>query len=83
MGADLQDADLSGADLKGADLRGIDLEGADLSGADMRKAIVFTTEQLKSAIIDERTKLPEDFEPFKEEILKKQRERDKAVREVK
>jgi len=54
--ADLQNATLRGAllytDLREADLRGADLSGADLSGA-----------YLVSAIYDEKTSWPDDFNP--------------------
>ncbi|MBV8886786.1 MAG: pentapeptide repeat-containing protein [Chroococcidiopsidaceae cyanobacterium CP_BM_RX_35] len=68
-GADLLGADLSGAHLLGADLSGVhllgailretDLSGADLSGADLREVKHLTQEQVKEAITDENTQLPD------------------------
>jgi uncharacterized protein YjbI with pentapeptide repeats len=53
-GAGLRDAYLRRADLERADLREAHLEGADLKGA---KGL--TEEQIRQAIIDENTKLPD------------------------
>ncbi|RLJ00708.1 MAG: hypothetical protein DRP11_05515 [Candidatus Aenigmatarchaeota archaeon] len=49
----MEGANLQRADLEGADLRGAHLEGADLTGA-----TGLTKEQIKSAMIDEKTCLP-------------------------
>lgn len=62
-GADLSGADLTGADLTGADLRAVNLtgtalKGAILDGADLSGAIGLTREQLASARLDRRTRLP-------------------------
>lgn len=68
-GADLGGADLSGAQLasgsltmaklSGADLSGADLLGTDLSGVDLSEAKGLTREQIKSAVTDEHTILPD------------------------
>ena len=52
-------ADLRGADLRGAGLRKADLRKADLRGANLNRAIGVTCEQIKSAVIDESTYLPD------------------------
>jgi uncharacterized protein YjbI with pentapeptide repeats len=67
-GAFLYDCDLEGALLCGADLRGAwlwrtnleraNLDGADLRGADLAGARCVTSEQLRSAIVDDVTRLP-------------------------
>lgn len=59
-GADLRGADLRGANLVGARLIGTDLQGADLRGADLRTAEDLTPEQLREAIGDDTTLLPDD-----------------------
>ncbi|MCI3222569.1 pentapeptide repeat-containing protein [Streptomyces sp. NP-1717] len=66
--AELSDAVLSGADLSGADLKDVDLDGvalldtnlsgANLAGADLRGARHLTKEQLNSARVDGKTRLP-------------------------
>ncbi|MFE3252105.1 pentapeptide repeat-containing protein [Streptomyces sp. NPDC059209] len=66
--AELSDAVLSGADLSGADLKNVDLDGvalldtnlsgANLAGADLRGARHLTKEQLNSARVDGKTRLP-------------------------
>ncbi len=58
----LRGANLSGADLSRTNLRGTNLLSADLSGADLSGAEGLTQEQLKQAIGDETTKLPEGLE---------------------
>ena len=57
--AHLEGADLGGADLDGAFLDGAHLEGANLKGADLRSVKGLTQSQIDSAIVSERTKLPE------------------------
>lgn len=64
--ASLRGANLAGADFTNAILRGADLEGAImdrtvLRGADLTGARNITLAQLKNAILDERTKLPQGF----------------------
>ncbi len=61
--ANLEDANLSGADFSEARFRGSNFKNADLSGtilqgADLTDATNLTVEQVKAAIIDERTRLP-------------------------
>jgi hypothetical protein len=57
--AHLEGADLGDADLNGAFLDGAHLEGANLKGADLRSVKGLTQSQIDSAIVSERTKLPE------------------------
>ena len=57
-GANLAGADLSGASLQRADLEGADLRGTVLRGADLTDVANLTIEQLMSAVIDDRTRLP-------------------------
>ena len=67
--ADLTGANLSGANLRKANLRMAELGGADLTGADLaeanlkaaylKNAIGLTQDQIKSAILDEFTHLPD------------------------
>jgi uncharacterized protein YjbI with pentapeptide repeats len=63
VGANLAGADLSNADLRGADLRDANLRGTILHGADLTGVRNLTARQLREAIVDERTKLPEDVAP--------------------
>ena len=60
-GADLCRADLSGADLRDASLVSAFLKRADLTGADLSSAHGLTDAQLRDAIGDESTKLPENL----------------------
>ena len=65
---DLTGVNLSSANLKRADARdailarvnfdGADMTGMDLRGADLTDARNLTVEQLRSAVVDERTRLP-------------------------
>ena len=60
----LHDANLAGADLTGsnfsqADFLRADLEGTDLSGVDLSGARNLTIEQLREAVIDDATILPD------------------------
>ncbi|MFZ5448068.1 MAG: pentapeptide repeat-containing protein [Thermodesulfobacteriota bacterium] len=73
-GAVLFRANLKGADLRGADLKEADLHNANLEGADLRGAKGLTREQLKSAIMDENTKLPEDLKDLVPSRTKKPQE---------
>jgi hypothetical protein len=61
IGADLSRANLSRADLSRADLFEADLSGSNLSGADLSSCLNLTLDQIRSAIIDEHTKLPPDI----------------------
>jgi uncharacterized protein YjbI with pentapeptide repeats len=60
-GANLTDADFTNAILRGADLQDALLDGTVLKGADLVGARNLTLSQLRKAILDERTKLPEGF----------------------
>lgn len=51
--ADARDAILARVNFAGADMAGMDLRGADLTGARN-----LTVEQLRGAVLDERTQLP-------------------------
>ena len=62
--ADLREADLRGTQLRDAKLSGTDLAGAklgqaNLEGADLTGVRNLTVEQLRPAIIDQRTILPD------------------------
>jgi hypothetical protein len=57
--AHLEKANLPEAHLEGAYLLYAHLEGANLTGADLRDAKGLTKEQIASAIIDKKTKLPD------------------------
>jgi Pentapeptide repeats (8 copies) len=57
-GANLRDAILDQAYLQGADLSGANLDHATLTGANLKGAIGLTPEQIKSAIINDKTQLP-------------------------
>ena len=56
------DTDLSGANFVGADLRESDFRRADLQGAELRKAKL-TREQVNTMLVDEKTRLPDEFMP--------------------
>lgn len=57
-GADLSRADASGALFRNADFAGARLVGTILRGADLTGALNLTEDQLASAVIDEKTRLP-------------------------
>ncbi|MFF1399375.1 pentapeptide repeat-containing protein [Streptomyces sp. NPDC058287] len=57
-GAYLNSTDLRGAELRGANLRGANLRNADLRGADLRNVKYLTRQQLDSALVDGKTRLP-------------------------
>lgn len=59
MEANLQGANLQGANLQGANLRGADLQGANLRGADLSNAVGLISMQLRPAMIDLNTILPD------------------------
>jgi uncharacterized protein YjbI with pentapeptide repeats len=59
--ANLTDADFSNAILRGADLKDAILDGTVLKGADLTGARNLTVSQLRKAILDETTKLPDGF----------------------
>jgi len=56
--ANFSDADLTGASLVGANFRDTILDGTILKGADLRQARNLTVAQIKTAVIDETTRLP-------------------------
>jgi hypothetical protein len=83
-GADLSQANLDGANLAGATfyyarLNGATLSGASLIGSNLEKAIGLTREQVESALIDEGTRLTEELEKIKSEILKQQQLREEEL----
>ena len=55
------DADLTGASLVGANFKDTILDGTILKGADLRKARNLTVAQIRAAVIDDTTRLPEDL----------------------
>jgi len=57
--ADFSHADLTDAVLRGADLTNAKMRGAILKGADLRETKGLTKHMLASAVIDEKTKLPD------------------------
>ena len=66
QGANLENAQMHPANFTGANLRFTNLKGAQfydsiVKGADFRGAKGLTREQLQSAILDEHTKLPDEF----------------------
>lgn len=83
-GTDLTDAYLSGADLRDANFSGANLQKTDLSGAIIENTIFFGTDlrnndlssvegltysQINSAIIDEKTKLPDSLSRYKDQLI--------------
>ena len=59
--ANLSRADFSNAVLRDADFKNAILEGTILRGADLTGAKNLTKDQLREAILDPRTKLPDGF----------------------
>lgn len=57
--ADLSEANATRVDFRGADMTGAKLNGTILVGADLRDVVGLTIEQLREAVIDETTLLPE------------------------
>lgn len=57
-GAVLQGANLRGANLQYADLRGAELDGALLQGVDLSTAKGLREQQLRTALLDAKTRLP-------------------------
>jgi len=57
--ANLTGANFSKASLRGADLEDANLAGTDFRGADLTDARNLTARQLREAIVDEATRLPE------------------------
>jgi uncharacterized protein YjbI with pentapeptide repeats len=58
-GANLSGANFTNAIFRGADLKNAILKGTILRGADLTNAKNLTRAQLETAIIDDRTRLPE------------------------
>ena len=59
--ANLSYADCTNANFAGADFKDAILEGTILKGADLSGARNLTREQIQRAIVDDRTRLPEDL----------------------
>jgi uncharacterized protein YjbI with pentapeptide repeats len=59
--ANLSKADFSNAILRGADFEDAILDGTILRGADLSEAKNLTKDQLRGAILDRATRLPEEF----------------------
>jgi uncharacterized protein YjbI with pentapeptide repeats len=57
--ANLSQADFTNANLRGANFKDANLVGTILRGADLTNATNLTAEQLKSAVIDATTRLPD------------------------
>lgn len=57
--SNLQEADLSDAKIIGANMKGANLTKTNLKGSDLTGVRGLTLEQIKSAIVDEKTKLPD------------------------
>ena len=81
QGANLRNVELYNTDLRGANLQDANLEeaimyradlhGANLKNANLHKAKDLTREQLKSAVMDEHTQLPDDLKDLVPSVLKK------------
>ena len=86
--ADIEDVDLRGAvlrgtNLTGAILAGVNLTGADLAGTDLQQTLLMNAKgldwnQLESAIVDEQTKLPPEFDEQKKAKLAAQKKSGKG-----
>ena len=70
--ANLTGADFTNAIFRGADFEGAILDGTILKGADLTGAKNLTLPQLRRALLDSTTKLPEGFSIS--EILQEQRQ---------
>jgi hypothetical protein len=75
--ASLIGANLNNVNLNSASLNGANLDDASLKGANLQAAVGLRRGQIESAWIDEMTRLPEEFEKVKSEILERQRLRQK------
>jgi uncharacterized protein YjbI with pentapeptide repeats len=69
INADLSGAALQSAYMKGANLYGANLTNAGLEGADLSQTLGLTYNQLKAAIINENTKLPQDLLQYRKKLL--------------
>jgi len=91
-GASLVSANLSDANLLSANFDSVnftrarldsaDITGARLNGANLEEVIGLTREQIESAWIDERTRLPKELEKVKPEILERQRLREDQINKI-
>lgn len=59
--ANLRGADFTNATFRGADFEGAILDGTILKGADLTDAKNLTLSQLRAAVLDDMTKLPDGF----------------------
>ncbi|MEZ0370444.1 MAG: pentapeptide repeat-containing protein [Candidatus Sericytochromatia bacterium] len=67
--AELRDCSLQEADLSGAALRGVRLSRCDLRGANLAGATGLSYQQLLSCRLDAHTRLPDNLEPRRAELL--------------
>jgi uncharacterized protein YjbI with pentapeptide repeats len=65
--ANLAGADATKADFRGANLKNANLRGTILRGADLRDVRNLTWDQLRDAVIDDTTKLPDYLRDIKPE----------------
>ena len=63
QGANLQEANFEGADLRETFFWQANLQGAQLQGVDLSGAIGLRPQQIESAVIDEKTRLPDYLRP--------------------
>ena len=63
QGANLQEANFEGADLRDTFFWQANLQGAQLQGVDLSGAIGLLPQQIESAFIDEKTRLPDYLRP--------------------
>ena len=63
QGANLQEANFEGADLRETFFWQANLQGAQLQGVDLSGAIGLRPQQIGSAVIDEKTRLPDYLRP--------------------
>jgi len=87
VSANLADANLLSANFDSvnftrARLDSADITGARLNGANLEEVIGLTREQIESAWIDERTRLPKELEKVKPEILERQRLREDQINKI-
>ncbi|HWP60349.1 MAG TPA: pentapeptide repeat-containing protein [Candidatus Acidoferrales bacterium] len=64
-GADLRQANLAEAQLQGSRLGGAKLDGANLRGADLSTSAGLTASQVRSALTDAATQLPEELKELR------------------
>jgi len=63
QGANLQEVNFDGADLRETFFWEANLQGAQFQGVDLSGAIGLTLQQVESAVIDEKTRLPDYLRP--------------------